>query len=86
MEIKEVMQSVNDFFAEHVAPLHKITAVEADEKDGWRIMLEVIEEKDYMKKYAKDEMVGIYQVMVNNKKEVTTFKRQEIRYRSKIEN
>jgi hypothetical protein len=35
-----------------------------------------------MKKYAKDEMVGVYDVFLNQEKEVTTFKRRSIRYRS----
>ncbi|MDY0394612.1 gas vesicle protein GvpO [Virgibacillus halophilus] len=86
MEIKEVMDNVNQFFAEHVAPPHKITAVEETEEDGWRLTVEVIEEKEYMKKYAKDEMVGVYDVKMNKDKAVTSFKRLEIRYRSKIEN
>ncbi|APC47931.1 gas vesicle protein GvpO [Virgibacillus halodenitrificans] len=86
MEIKEVMENVNDFFEEHVAPPHKITAVEAGEEEGWNLTLEVIEEKEYMKKYAKDEMLGIYEVAVNKNKEVTSFKRLDIRYRSKIQN
>jgi len=85
MDIKEVMQNVNDFFKEHVAPPHKITAVEQGEEKGWKITLEVIEEKEYMKKYAKDEMIGVYEVQVNEKKEVTSFKRLDIRFRSKVE-
>ncbi|MFD2924974.1 gas vesicle protein GvpO [Halobacillus naozhouensis] len=85
MEIKEIMQNVNSFFAEHVAPPHKITSVEKAEEEGWRVTVEVIEEKEYMKKYAKDEMLGTYDVLVNQDKEVTSFKRVDIRYRSKIE-
>ncbi|WP_079526329.1 gas vesicle protein GvpO [Halobacillus hunanensis] len=85
MEIKEIMQNVNEFFAEHVAPPHKITSVEKSEEEGWRVTVEVIEEKEYMKKYAKDEMLGTYDVLINQDKEVTSFKRVDIRYRSKIE-
>ncbi|SFD40207.1 Gas vesicle synthesis protein GvpO [Lentibacillus persicus] len=85
MEIKEVMQTVSEFFEAHVAPPHKIISVEAGEKSGWQLTIEVIEEKEYMKKYAKDEMVGVYEVHVNGDKEVTSFKRLEIRYRSKVE-
>jgi hypothetical protein len=85
MEIKEVMNNVSDFFEDHVAPPHKITAVEQGAEAGWKLTLEVIEEKEYMKKYAKDEMVGVYEVDVNGKKEVTSFKRLDIRFRSKVE-
>ncbi|WP_221567455.1 gas vesicle protein GvpO [Alkalihalobacillus sp. TS-13] len=85
MEIKEIMKNVADFFKEHVAPPHKITSVEAAEDEGWKVTIEVIEEKEYMKKYAKDEMVGTYEVLVNKDKEVTSFKRQDIRFRSAID-
>ncbi|RLQ95483.1 gas vesicle protein GvpO [Falsibacillus albus] len=84
MEIKKIMQSVTDFFSEHVAPPHKITSVEAAEEGGWKVLIEVVEEKEYMKKYAKDEMIGTYEVRVNKEKEVTSFKRRDIRYRSAI--
>jgi hypothetical protein len=84
MEIKTIMKNVSDFFNEHVAPVHKITSVEVSEQDGWKLTVEVIEEKEYMKKDAKDEMVGVYDVLLNQEKEVTTFKRRSIRYRSAI--
>lgn len=85
MDIKEIMNNVTSFFSENVAPPHKITSVEAAEEEGWRVTVEVIEEKEYMKKYAKDEMLGTYDVLLNKDKEVTSFKRQDIRFRSKIE-
>ncbi|KAA0566031.1 gas vesicle protein GvpO [Rossellomorea aquimaris] len=84
MVIKEIMNNVTDFFNEHVAPVHKITSVELTEDEGWKLQVEVIEEKEYMKKYAKDEMLGTYDVLLNKEKEVTSFKRRDIRYRSAI--
>lgn len=84
MEIKKIMNNVADFFSEHVAPPHKITSVEVMEDEGWRVTIEVIEEKEYMKKYAKDEMIGTYEVLINKDKEVTSFKRQDIRFRSAV--
>lgn len=85
MKIKEVMGNVNEFFSEQVAPPHKITSIEAAEEEGWKVILEVIEEKDYMKKYAKDEMVGIYHVRVDKDGDVTSFSRKSTRYRSALE-
>ncbi len=78
------MNNVNDFFSEHVAPPHKITSVEAAEDEGWKVRVEVIEEKEYMKKYAKDEMLGTYDVILNKEKEVTSFTRRDVRFRSAI--
>lgn len=84
MEIKKIIANVTEFFNEYVAPVHKITAVEKSENSGWKLTVEVIEEKEYMKKYAKDEMVGVYEVDLNEEKEITSYKRRDIRYRSAI--
>jgi len=85
MEIKEIIGNMTAFFNEFVAPVHKVTAVEASGDNGWRLTVEVIEEKEYMKKYAKDEMIGVYDVYLNEDKEVTAYKRRDIRYRSAID-
>jgi hypothetical protein len=84
MEIKKIIGNVTDFFNEYVAPVHKITSVVESENGGWKLTVEVIEEKEYMKKYAKDEMLGVYEVLLNEEKEVTAYKRLDIRYRSSI--
>ncbi|RFU67307.1 gas vesicle protein GvpR [Peribacillus saganii] len=86
MEIKKIIGNVTDFFNEFVAPVHKITSVEESDNNGWKLTVEVIEEKDYMKRYAKDEMLGVYDVYLNQEKEVTSYKRRDIRYRSSIKN
>jgi len=85
MEIREIIGNTTDFFNEFVAPLHKITSVEEAENGGWVLTVEVIEEKEYMKKYAKDEMLGIYAVRLNENKEVASYKRVDVRYRSAID-
>ncbi|OCA92114.1 gas vesicle protein GvpO [Pseudobacillus wudalianchiensis] len=85
MEIKKIIGNATDFFNEYVAPVHKITAVEKQEHNGWTLTIEVIEEKEYMKKYAKDEMIGVYEVCLNQEKEITSYKRRDIRYRSAID-
>ncbi|MBM7551294.1 gas vesicle protein GvpO [Thalassobacillus pellis] len=84
----KVMDEVNQFFNEHIAPPHKIISVrerEEDDKEGYRALVEVIEEKEYMKKYANDQMVGLYEVFLNKESEVTGFSRISLRYRSDLE-
>ncbi|WP_059173160.1 gas vesicle protein GvpO [Bacillus sp. FJAT-27445] len=83
MEIKKIIGNVTEFFNEFVAPVHKITSIEEAE-NGWKLTVEVIEEKEYMKKYAKDEMIGVYEVSLNHEKEISSYKRQELRFRSSI--
>lgn len=84
MEIKQIIGNVTEFFNGFVAPVHKITSIEASDDNGWKLTVEVIEEKEYMKKYAKDEMLGVYDVLLNEEKEITSYKRRDIRFRSSI--
>ncbi|WP_256521785.1 gas vesicle protein GvpO [Halobacillus sp. A5] len=82
----KIMDNVTQFFRENVAPPHKIISVKKlEEEEGFRVLVEVIEEKEYMRKYAHDEMVGLYEVIVDADKEVTEFSRLSLRFRSDLE-
>ncbi|MFG6146751.1 gas vesicle protein GvpO [Halobacillus sp. B23F22_1] len=82
----KIMDNVTQFFKEHIAPPHKIISVKKQEEDeGWRVLVEVIEEREYMRRYAHDEMIGLYEVTVDNDKEVTEFNRISLRFRSDLE-
>ncbi|MDE5413664.1 gas vesicle protein GvpO [Alkalihalobacterium chitinilyticum] len=83
MEIIKVLEVVKSFFNEYLLPVHKITAIEETEK-GWKVAVEIIEENEYMKSHAKDQMIGVYHVQLNKQLEITTFKRQSMRPRSAI--
>ncbi len=86
VKIMKIMDTVTQFFNEHIATPHKIISVaKQSEEEGWRITLEVIEERDYMKKYAQDEMVGLYEVYIDEEMEITGFSRLSLRYRSDLE-
>ncbi|QAS53654.1 gas vesicle protein GvpO [Halobacillus litoralis] len=80
----KVLNEVSQFFNENIAPPHKI--ISARKKEGeWRVLVEVIEEKEYMKKYARDQMVGLYEAFLDENHEITGFSRLSMRYRSDIE-
>lgn len=84
----KVMEEVKAFFHENIAPPHKIISVKKQEENdegGWRALVEVIEEKEYMKKYANDQMIGIYEVFLDREHEVTGFSRISLRFRSDLE-
>ncbi|MFC4023544.1 gas vesicle protein GvpO [Oceanobacillus longus] len=84
----KIIEEVKEFFNENIAPPHKIISVkkyEENGENGWRALVEVIEEKDYMKKYAHDQMVGLYEVFMDNDSEVTGFSRISLRFRSDLE-
>ncbi|CAM3841423.1 gas vesicle protein GvpO [Alkalicoccus chagannorensis] len=81
MKADEVMKVVKEFFEEHLNPVHRITSV--NNKGNYvEAGVEVIEEKEYMKRYGRDQLIGMYQVRLNNKMEVTSFERIGLRKRT----
>ncbi|MBH0230832.1 gas vesicle protein [Halobacillus yeomjeoni] len=80
----KILDTVTTFFQDNIAPPHKIISAKKNE-EGWRVLVEVIEEKDYMRKYARDQMIGLYEVFLDDDHEVTGFSRVSLRYRSEIE-
>ncbi|MGI8315990.1 gas vesicle protein GvpO [Halobacillus mangrovi] len=80
----KILDKINNFFNDNIAPPHKIISVKKNE-EGWRALVEIVEEKDYMKKYAQDEMIGLYEVFLDQDHEVTGFSRLSLRYRSDLD-
>ncbi|MDZ5783908.1 gas vesicle protein GvpO [Marinococcus luteus] len=79
--MKEVMKSLNDFFEENLKPPFRITSV-SEEEYGWFAEVEVIEEDEYMQKYGHDQLLGVYEVKLNNNQQVGSFERVNLRPRS----
>ncbi|MCL7745806.1 gas vesicle protein GvpO [Halalkalibacter alkaliphilus] len=83
MEIVEVLEGVKHFFSQHLSPVHKVTSIEMTDS-GWDVFVEVIEESEYMKSHAKDQIIGVYHIQLNESMKIIAFKRQGLRQRSSI--
>ncbi|PRO66185.1 gas vesicle protein GvpO [Alkalicoccus urumqiensis] len=81
MKPQEMMKEVREFMNENVAPVLRFTSV-ANKGNYWEVGTEVVEEKDYMRRYGRDQIVGSYLVRVNSKGEVTSFHRTGLRQRT----
>ncbi|NJP37856.1 gas vesicle protein GvpO [Alkalicoccus luteus] len=81
MKANDLINAVKDFFEEHLSPVHRITAI-SNKGNYWEVGVEMIEEKEYMKRYGRDQLVGTYMVRVNSKNEVTSFERTALRQRT----
>ncbi|SDI18915.1 gas vesicle protein GvpO [Alteribacillus bidgolensis] len=81
MKMEEIISTVNEFFSKHVQPPFRITSV-VKQENGWDVELEVIEEKEYMKAYAKDQLLGVYEAKLDQDMEVISFERVSLRPRS----
>ncbi|WP_100399750.1 gas vesicle protein GvpR [Bacillus sp. FJAT-44742] len=80
-KLEEVINTVKSFFRENVYPVYRITSIVTEEKH-WEVELEVIEEKEYMKKYGRDQLIGVYQARVNEEMEIVAFERKSLRQRT----
>ncbi|WP_088011973.1 gas vesicle protein GvpO [Gottfriedia acidiceleris] len=83
MEIIKILEVVKNFFGQYIRPVHKITHVLKSDK-GWELSVEVIEEKEYMKAHAKDELIGVYSVLLSPELEIVSFQRKSLRARGAI--
>lgn len=81
MKIEEIKKTVEDFFNKNINPPYKMTSIISKE-DGWQVEVEVIEESEYMKRYGKDQLLGVYQVILNEDMEITSYDRMALRPRS----
>ena len=80
MSVIKVIPAVVKFFENNLNKKGRVIEVKAIE-EGWNALIETIEEDDYMRKIAQDEMVAIYEVNVNNKFEVQGYSRKSMRPR-----
>lgn len=80
MNVARVIERTRSFMQE---VLHKSGSVVGASQDegGWKVEMEVAEEVEYMRKRARDDLMGIYEIYLNNNMEVIEFKRTKIRER-----
>lgn len=51
---------------------------------GWLVVVEAVEESDYMRRFGRGEMLGIYEVKVDSNLNVISYRRKELRERSAL--
>lgn len=83
MSIQKLVMEVKTFFENVLEKPAHIIGVEQRE-GGWIVMVETVEESDYMRKRALDDIVGVYEVMVNENMEIVSYKRTSLRERDEI--
>ncbi|KYG31031.1 gas vesicle protein GvpO [Priestia endophytica] len=83
MSMRKILDEIHVFFEEYINPPHKVISVKPND-EGWEAFVEVLEEREYMKAYAKDELIGIYHTQVNEEMEVVSFERRSLRPRSEV--
>lgn len=81
MNIVQVLHTVKQFFCEQLAmEPHRVPSIRATDT-GWDVVVEVIEDKQYMIEHAKDELIGSYAVQVDKNLKIISFSRTSLRPR-----
>jgi len=85
MGIAEIPQIVTRFFAEVLEKTGRVIAVEAEVEGGWRVLVETVEESEYMRRLGKSDMLGLYEVHLDTNLEIVSYSRKGLKERTAIE-
>jgi len=83
--VAEVTQTVVNFFEEVLDKTGRVIAVESDGEGGWRVLIETVEESDYMSRLGRSHMLGLYEVHVDHNLEILSYTRKGLRERTALE-
>jgi hypothetical protein len=83
MDIKQLVNDVKTFFQSVLQKEANVIGVRRRE-NGWVVQVETIEDSDYQRRRALDDVVGIYEVDVNVNLEILGYKRISLRERDEI--
>ncbi|MBC8231041.1 gas vesicle protein [bacterium] len=84
MSVSKAVEAVLHFFQDTLSKQGRVIEVTPAD-DGWTALIETVEEGEYMKSIARDDLIAIYEVTVNQNFEVTGYSRKSMRERSEIE-
>lgn len=83
MKVNAVVTTVNNFFAEELKRPGEVIGVSKIEI-GWKVLIEVIEEDEYMRVRAKDDLLATYEVELDDSLDILGFQRVSLRERDEI--
>jgi hypothetical protein len=81
--IVKIIQVVQTFFTQTLNRPGKIIGITPD-ANNWKVKIEVPEEVEYMRKKALDDLMAIYEVLVDSHLQVTSFERIAMRERDSL--
>jgi len=83
MDIQQLVNDVKTFFQSVLEKEANVIGVRRRE-NGWMVQVETIEDSDYQRRRALDDVVGLYEVEVNANLEILGYKRIGLRERDEI--
>ena len=83
MDIQQLVNDVKTFFQSVLEKEANVIGV-MQRENGWMVQVETIEDSDYQRRRALDDVVGLYEVEVSVKLEILGYKRIGLRERDEI--
>lgn len=83
MDLENIINIVKDFFANVLKKPGKIIGACLD-NGSWTVQIEVTEEDEYQRRHGRNELLGVYQVKLNESQEIVCYTRIMLRERGKI--
>lgn len=83
MSSTKVTRVVSKFFEEVLGKTGRVIEMSATE-EGWVALVETVEEGEYMRRFARDELLAIYEVRVGGDLEVIGYRRIGMRERTAV--
>ncbi|HEY8911179.1 MAG TPA: gas vesicle protein GvpO [Desulfosporosinus sp.] len=83
MDIQQLVNDVKTFFQSVLAKEANVIGVRRRE-NGWMVQVETIEDSDYQRRRALDDVVGLYEVEVSANLEILGYKRIGLRERDEL--
>ena len=83
MDIQQLVNDVKTFFQSVLEKEASVIGVRRRDK-GWLVQVETIEDSDYQRRRALDDVVGLYEVEVSVSLEILGYKRIGLRERDEI--
>lgn len=84
MSVQKIVNEVKHFFKDVVGKEAHVIGVERRE-NGWLVQVETIEDSEYMRARALDDILGLYRVEVDNNMEIISYERIALRERAEID-
>lgn len=84
MSIQQLVVVVKQFFQEVIGREGHIIGANHTE-EGWIVQVETVEDSDYMRKRALDDVMGLYEVKLNDQFEILGYQRMSLRARDDFE-
>jgi len=83
LDVENVINIVKDFFANVLKKPGDIIGACLN-NGSWTVQIEVTEEDEYQRRHGRNELLGVYQVKLNENQEIVCYTRIMLRERGKI--